>query len=34
NGYSKKAKNKANTDKTEHGNGKSVRNQSRRRIHP
>ncbi|GJR40470.1 hypothetical protein Tco_1216154 [Tanacetum coccineum] len=30
----KKDKNKANTDKTEHGNGKSVRKQSRRRIHP
>ncbi|GJR13750.1 hypothetical protein Tco_0796402, partial [Tanacetum coccineum] len=30
---SQKDKNKAKTDKTEHGNGKSAENQSRRRIH-
>ncbi|GJX45146.1 hypothetical protein Tco_0261822 [Tanacetum coccineum] len=33
NGYSQKDKNKAKTDKTEHGNRKSEENQSRKRIH-
>nr|GEV83419.1 hypothetical protein [Tanacetum cinerariifolium] len=33
NGYSQKDKNEAKTDKTEHGIGKSVQNQSRRRMH-
>ncbi|GKE49760.1 hypothetical protein Tco_1481018 [Tanacetum coccineum] len=32
--FSKKDKNEAKLDKTEHGNGKSAENQSRRRIHP
>ncbi|GJU67929.1 hypothetical protein Tco_1254188 [Tanacetum coccineum] len=32
-GYSLKDKNKAKTDKTEHGNGMSVKNRSRRRVH-
>ncbi|GJW92581.1 hypothetical protein Tco_0170134 [Tanacetum coccineum] len=33
NGYSLKDKNKAKTDKTKHGIGKSVKSQSRRRVH-
>ncbi|GKF74997.1 hypothetical protein Tco_0224441 [Tanacetum coccineum] len=32
-GYSLKDKNKAKTDKTEHGNEKSGKSQSRRRVH-
>ncbi|GJS52613.1 hypothetical protein Tco_0625975 [Tanacetum coccineum] len=33
NEYSLKDKNKAKTNKTEHGNGKSVKSQSQRRVH-
>ncbi|GJW31829.1 zinc finger, CCHC-type containing protein [Tanacetum coccineum] len=33
NGYSLKDKNKAKTDKTEHGNGMSVKNRSRRHVY-
>nr|GEV69203.1 hypothetical protein [Tanacetum cinerariifolium] len=33
NGYSQKDKNEAKTDKAEHGIGKSVQNQNRRRMH-
>ncbi|GKE49634.1 hypothetical protein Tco_1480892, partial [Tanacetum coccineum] len=32
--FSKTDKNEAKSDKTEHGNGKSAENRSRRRIHP
>ncbi|GKC16325.1 hypothetical protein Tco_1013107 [Tanacetum coccineum] len=33
NGYSLKDKNEAKTDKTEHGNGKSMKSRSQRRVH-